>query len=163
MRPRAYSPAEELVTGCPDHGVRYTSTELRHPLKSVEDNADHHVATGGWRMATETTVLLRKRVITASCAFDAERKVAMPIQPFIGLELYNTEREPPGCDGSEDKIESIACDLKSGQVICYLPLADFRSKNNGGDVWSEEEVRARFRDWTITLDRPGVVPLTRKN
>ena len=59
--------------------------------------------------APALTVLLRQRVIIAErLVFDAEREVTLPIQPFIGLHLYNTTWVLPGSDESEEQIEDMA-------------------------------------------------------
>src|SRR6266542_158248 len=93
-------------------------------------------------------VLLQKRVILAKgLIFEAERELDLPIQPFVGLTLYNTEWCPPGCDESEDGIKEIAYDLKTGRILCYLPIDDFREEDN--NYWTEERVRQRYRAWTL--------------
>jgi hypothetical protein len=95
-------------------------------------------------------VILHQRVIVADgLVFDAEREVSLPIEPFIGLTLYNTEWNPPGCDESEVEIENIAYDLKTGRLVCYLPVADFRLESSGSDDWTEEGVRQYYRDWKL--------------
>jgi len=101
-------------------------------------------------------VVLRVRVIVAdNLISNAEREVTLAIQPFVGLNLYNSTRVPPGCDFTDEKIQAIAYDLKTGQVICYLPLDDFRRQSSGGD-WTEDEVRKRYQDWK--LDRDTGIP-----
>jgi len=98
-------------------------------------------------------VLLKKRVIVEDgLVFDAEREITLPVQPFVGLDLYNSEWHPPGCDESEDRIESIGYDLKTGRVICYLPIDDYRPESSGCDDWTEKDVRQYYRDWTLTRD-----------
>jgi hypothetical protein len=105
------------------------------------------------------TVILRKRVIvTDGLVFEAEREVSLPIQPFVGLQLYNTEWRTPGCDQSEDSIEEIAYDFKTGRLLCYLPHDDFRPDSSGSDDWTEEDVRQRYRDWKIDPDYPRKPP-----
>lgn len=102
------------------------------------------------------TVVLRKRIIlTDDIIFDAEREVRLPIQPFVGLRLYNSEYRPRGFDESEDRIDAIAYDFKTHQVICYFQLDDFREEASGADDWTEEEVRDYHRDWTLTQDDLG--------
>lgn len=106
------------------------------------------------------TVLLYKRVIVSdSLVFDAEREVSLPFLPFVGLRLFNTEWRPPDCDESEDWVEAILYDLKTGQVICELRADDYRPKRSGacgggnGSGLSEGDVRRRLRGWTLTPDR----------
>lgn len=100
-------------------------------------------------------VLLRQRVIVADhLVFDAERELALPIEPFAGLILYGTHRKPPGCDPSEEHVEEIAYDLDTDRVICYLPTDDYRPESSGSDDWTEEDVWAEYRDWKLTRDEP---------
>ena len=107
------------------------------------------------------TVILCKRVIvTDDLAFDAEREVRLPIPPFVGLCLYNDERVPRGCDPSEDHIEMVAYDLKTGRILCYLPVSDFRPESSGSDDWTEEDVREYYRDWKLERDDLRKPPLT---
>ena len=96
-------------------------------------------------------VILRKRIIVADdFVFDAEREVDLPIPPFVGLQLYNTEWQMPGVDESEDHIEAIGYDLTMGRVLCYLPVTDFRPERSGSDDWTEEEVRQIYRRMHIS-------------
>ena len=105
------------------------------------------------------TVLLHRRVIVANALiFQAEREVRLPIEPFVGLRLYNTEWRPPGCDENEDRIKEIAYDLKTGRVLCYLPTDDYRAESSGSDEWTEEDVRQRYRDWTLERVTPRKPP-----
>jgi hypothetical protein len=97
-------------------------------------------------------VILRRRVIVEDgVVFDAEREVSLPVAPFVGLRLYNTERVPEGCDESEDPIKEVACDLKTGRIFCYLPVADFRPESSGSQ-WAEEDVREEYLDWKLGRD-----------
>jgi hypothetical protein len=94
-------------------------------------------------------VFLRKRIIVSdNVIFQAEREVKLPISPCVGIRLYNTEWQAPGCDESEDRIEAIAYDLKTGRTHCYLSTADFRPEKSDA-VWSEDDVRALFQDWKL--------------
>jgi hypothetical protein len=98
-------------------------------------------------------VLLRQRVIVEDgLVFDAEREATLAVQPFVGLWLYNTVCPPPGCDESGEPIEEMAYDLKTGRVICYLPIDDYRPESSGCDDWTEKDVRQYYRDWTLTRD-----------
>jgi hypothetical protein len=98
-------------------------------------------------------VTLRQRVVLADgCVYDAERELCLPIQPFVGLRLYRTEWSPPDWDGSEEPIEEIAYDLSTGRIFCYLSVVDFRPESSGSDNWTEEDVREKFRDWTLKRD-----------
>jgi hypothetical protein len=98
-------------------------------------------------------LLLRQRVIVADgLVFDAEREVALPIAPFVGLLLYNTHWRPPDCDESEEPIEKIAYDLKTGHLVCYLPDDDYRPESSGSDDWTEQEVGEYYRDWVLQPD-----------
>lgn len=98
-------------------------------------------------------VLLHKRVIVSDAlVFDAEREVSLPLAPFVGLCLYNTESRPPDGDESEDWIEEIAWDLKTGRVICYLRDDDYRAASSGSLSWTEKEVRRRLQGWSLTPD-----------
>jgi hypothetical protein len=102
---------------------------------------------------TPVPVLLRQRMIVADgLVFDAKREVTLPIQPFVGLTLYNTSMQPIGCDLSENAIERVAYDLKTGRVICYLPIDDYRPESSGSDDWTEKDVRERYRAWTLKRD-----------
>jgi len=104
------------------------------------------------RPAASVPVLLRRRVVVMEgLAFDAEREVALPIQPFVGLVLHDTRWIPPGCEGNECKVEEVAYDLKTGQLICYLPKADYRPEESGCD-WTEDQVREHYQDWKLTRD-----------
>ena len=95
-------------------------------------------------------VLLRRRVIlTHGLIFDAQREVILPIQPFVGLTLYNATWSPPDSDDSEDRIEEIAYDLKSGRLICYLRRDDYRPESSGSNDWIEDDVIEHYRDWTL--------------
>jgi hypothetical protein len=78
--------------------------------------------------------------------FDAERKVELPIGSFPGLRLYNTEWTAPDFDESDDTIEVVASDLKSGIIRCYLPCSDFRRESSGGD-WTEDDIRELSWSW----------------
>lgn len=99
------------------------------------------------------TAFLRKRIIVAAkVVFDAERKVRFPIQPHVGLVLYNSVWCPFGPDESQEIIETIGYDLKSGHVECYLRTHDYRRKSSGGD-WTEQEVREVHRDWTLKRNK----------
>jgi hypothetical protein len=98
-------------------------------------------------------IVLRRRVIIEDgLVFDAEREVTVPIQPFVGLVFYNILRTPPGCDDSEERVEEVAYDLKTGQVICYLDIDDYRPESSGCDDWTEAEVRDYYGDWTLKRD-----------
>ena len=57
-----------------------------------------------------------------------------------------------GCDEAEESVERVAYDLKTGRVICYLPIDDYRPESSGSDDWTEKEVRERYRDWTLKRD-----------
>lgn len=101
-----------------------------------------------------TKVFLCKRVIvTDDIIFDAERELDLPVPPVAGMRLYNTEWRPPGCDDSEDQIEEIGYDHKTGRVLCFLPADDFRAEASGWDGWTEEDARKRYRDWTLKRDK----------
>jgi hypothetical protein len=96
--------------------------------------------------------ILRKRVIVSDqLIFDAEREMELPIPPFVGLRLNDTESKTRGGDESEDLVEMVACNPNTGQVYCYLPHDDFRPESSGGH-WTEEDVRECYRDWAITPD-----------
>jgi len=97
-------------------------------------------------------VFIKRVVMSDKLVFDAERELALPIQPFVGMHLYNTEWRPPDCDESDDEIEEIAYDVNTGRVFCYLPVDDFRPES-GDDEWTEEEVLEHYRDWTIKRER----------
>jgi hypothetical protein len=97
--------------------------------------------------------LCKRIIVNDDLILEAERDVELPIHPFIGLVLYNTEWNPPDCDDSEDEIEFIAWDLKTNSVHCYLPLVDFRPESSGGQ-WPEEDIRERFQDWRLQRDIP---------
>ncbi len=100
--------------------------------------------------APALTVVLHQRVVMADgLAFDAQREVSLPIQPFVGLCLYNTLWCPPDCDANEEPIEKIAYDLKTGRVFCFLRVHDYRPESSGSDYWTEDEVREYYRDWTL--------------
>ncbi len=95
-------------------------------------------------------VLLHKRIIADdNLVLEAERKVELPIDPVVWLQLYNTEWSAPDWDDSDDTVEAIALDLKTRQIHCYMPLVDFRPERSGGD-WTEADIRERFQDWAIT-------------
>jgi hypothetical protein len=97
-------------------------------------------------------VILRQRVIiNDGLVFDAEREVTLPIEPFVGMVLYNPYKSL--FDPAEDEmpIEEIACYLKTGQVFCYLPIDDFRPESSGSR-WAEEDVLKRFQDWKLKRD-----------
>jgi hypothetical protein len=102
--------------------------------------------------ATVQKVLLRQRVIVDDgLVFDAEREVTLLIQPFIGLWLYNILWHPPGSEESDEPIEEMSYDLKTGQVVCYLPRTDYRPESSGCE-WTEADVRQCYQDWTLTRD-----------
>src|SRR5712691_8776979 len=95
-------------------------------------------------------VILRTRVIvTDDLVFKAEREVRLPIPPFVGLHLYNSEWRFPGCEESEDHIREIAYNLKTKQLICYLPTHDFRYESSGSEDWTEKDVRDYYQDWKL--------------
>jgi hypothetical protein len=97
-------------------------------------------------------VVLQKRIIVDDGhVFDAEREVELPIDPFPGLRLYSTEWTAPDWDESEDTVEEVATDLKSGRILCILTCGDFRRESSGGD-WTEDDVRELFQNWTLTRD-----------
>jgi hypothetical protein len=97
-------------------------------------------------------VILHQRVIVDDGrSFDAERQVFLPIQPFAGMYLYNTDWAPPGCDDPEERIEEVACDLKTGRMYCFLPLRDFRPESSGCE-WPEEDILETYQDWKLTWD-----------
>jgi hypothetical protein len=99
-------------------------------------------------------IVLYKRVIVADgVVYEAERKLDLPIAPFIGLQLLNTERVPPGCDPSDDEIKEIAYDAKTGCLWCYLRYDDFRIEASGSH-WTEKEALAHFKDWTLKREEP---------
>ena len=99
------------------------------------------------------SVILRQRVIVDdSLVFDAERQVTFPIQPFVGLVLYNALRTPPGCDANEEHVAEVAYDLSTGEVICYLGIDDYRPESSGCGDWTEEDVREYYVDWTLKRD-----------
>jgi hypothetical protein len=65
------------------------------------------------------------------------------------LYLYNFQWRPPDFDEAEDLIRDIGYDLKTGQIVCYLPSDDFRVESSGCDDWTEKEVREYYQDWTL--------------
>ena len=97
-------------------------------------------------------VLCQRVIFSDELIWDAEREVHLPIQPFVGLVLLNCEWKPPDFDQSEDPIEHVFCDLKTGRVCCYLPISDYRYESSGCDDWREDEVRERYQGWTLTRD-----------
>jgi hypothetical protein len=101
-------------------------------------------------------VLLKHVIVTDSLAFDAEREPTLPIPPFVGLSLHNTDVVPPNCDEGEDVIEEIACDLKSGRTICFLPDEDYRPESSGCNDWTEQDVRQHYRDWTLVASHAAI-------
>jgi hypothetical protein len=107
-------------------------------------------------------VLLRQRVIVKDgLVFDAEREVTLFIQPFVGLWLYNILWHPPGSEESDEPIKEMAYDLKTGRVICYLPLDDYRPESSGCE-WTEADVRQYYQDWTLTRDKTCRAATNRK-
>jgi hypothetical protein len=99
-------------------------------------------------------VTLSQRVILADgVVFDAEREVGLPIPPFVGLQLYNTHWRSPGDDESEEPIEAMAYDLKTGRLVCYLPVDDYRAESIGSADWTEDDVRERYQDWVLQPDK----------
>jgi hypothetical protein len=126
--------------------------------RQSSDNAPTHWAmplkgqrnmTTGENKAMFIVVLHKRVILKDGLTFDAEREVSLPIAPFVGLHLYHAEWVTPGCDESDDDIEKIAFDLKTGQLICYLPEADYRPEHSGCDDWTEEEMRQHYRDWNL--------------
>lgn len=109
--------------------------------------------------ASTQKVTLQKRVIfSRDLIFEATRELALPVNPFVGLRLYNAEWRPPGFEESEDEITEIGYDVKTDRLFCYLPTDDFRKEASGSDDWTEQEVRAYYRDWTLKRDIPPKVP-----
>jgi hypothetical protein len=105
--------------------------------------------------ATEFTVLLCQRVIlNERVCFDAERELRLPIEPFVGLRLYNTLIQVSE-DDNEEEIEVIGYDLKTGRVSCYLTINDFRPEASGVPDFTEQDIRDEYRDWTLILDDFG--------
>jgi hypothetical protein len=104
------------------------------------------------------SVILHKQVIVSDdLVFKAEREVSLPIPPFVGLNLYNTDWAPEGCDESDDIIEEIGYDLKTGRLICFLPKEDYRPESSGIDDWTEEDIRQHYRDWKLEREKVSVV------
>lgn len=98
---------------------------------------------------TLTVCVCRRIVVNDRLLFSAEREIELPIAPFVGLQLFNLVAEPPGCDESDDSIEAVGFDLHTGQIICYLDLDDYRPEASGSDDWTVEDVKDRYRDWTL--------------
>jgi len=115
---------------------------------------------GQWNMTpTENqgtfTVILHKLIIVRDdLVFDAEREVRLPI-PFVGLQLYNTEWTPPGCDETEDRIQAIGYDLKTGQLICYLPVDDYSPEENFASMMASGGAGRRRMSKTFSMVRNG--------
>jgi len=51
------------------------------------------------------------------------------------LDFYSrhTIRKPDGCDDSEESIDMVAVDVRSGQTYCYLPIDDYCPEVSGCD------------------------------
>jgi hypothetical protein len=104
------------------------------------------------KQITSVPAILRQRVIVDDgLVFDAEREVTLPIQPFVGMVLYNVHWSAVEPDEGEEPIKEVACDLKTGEVFCYLENRDFRPESSGCH-WTESEVRERYQDWKLTRD-----------
>jgi hypothetical protein len=52
----------------------------------------------------------------------AEREVTLPIEPYVGLVLYNSHWRPDGCDESQEHIEEIAFDFKTVASSVTSPM-----------------------------------------
>jgi hypothetical protein len=107
-----------------------------------------------------TVILCKRLIVTDDLVFDAEREVRLPIPPFVGLRLDNSERVPEGCDASKDHIEEVAYDLRTGRILCRLANGDYRPASSGSDDWTEEDVREQYRDWRLERDYLGKPPWT---
>ena len=110
-------------------------------------------------------VVLHQRVILSSdLIFEAERELDLPIPPFNGMRLCSTEWSPPDWDQSEEVIDMVYYNLKTGNVECFLPINDFREESSGSDDWTEEEVREKYRDWKLRREnRDGTMRPERDN
>jgi hypothetical protein len=107
---------------------------------------------------TNPTLKVRvcRRIIAADgLFFSAEREIELPMAPFVGLQLFNLVSEPPGCEESDDSIEAVGFDLHTRQIRCYLELDDYRAAASGSDDWTVEDVKDRYRDWTLKQEEPG--------
>jgi hypothetical protein len=57
----------------------------------------------------------------------------------------------PCCYEHDHGIEWIAYDLKTGRIICYLPIDDYRPEISGSHDWTEEDVLEHYGDWKTEM------------